>query len=220
VPLLKFDAETRTTDLSAGRVIGVRVDPESRMIESIVVRPDSYPGGRYVVPRKMIELSSPLIQIDCTASELEPFDQSTVTEVLPASAGARCYPSWQPLQQVREDLKNPFGRVVVGRTRLLLQGSEVEIVANQFVFGTDGVVGRMRGVVTADDFEEVTELLLEQVKFRRNPMTVPIDLLVDWRTMDLGASSRQLGSFAHSRSSEKHEVRNDSYQFQPLLGSE
>jgi hypothetical protein len=195
VALLKFDAATRTTDLVTGRVAGVRVNPDSRTIGSIVVQPDSRSGVGYVVPSEMLEPTSPPINIDCTFSELERFEKSTVTEVLPAGVTEVFYPSWQPLQQLREDLKNPFGRVVVGCTRPLLDPAEVELVSRQFVFGSDGVVGRLRGIATENGFNEVTELLLEHVRWpRRNRMKIPVDLLTDWGTMELSVTSRQLSS--------------------------
>jgi hypothetical protein len=195
VALLTFDAVTRTKDLVTGRVAGVRIDPDSRSIGSIVVQRGSGSGAGYVVPSEMLEPTSPPINIDCTSSELERFEKPTLTEVLPLGVTDVFYPSWQPLQQLREDLKNPFGRIGVGCTRPLLDPAEVELVSRQLVFGIDGVVGRLRGIATENGFNEVTELLLERVRWpRRNRIKISVALLTDWVTLQLSVTNRQLSS--------------------------
>ena len=97
---------------------------------------------------------------------------------------------------------NPFGRVLVGQTRPLLAPSEIELVRDLLVFGTDGVLGKIRGVRSEFDLAEVAELLIEPVRGRtRGLLAIPIHLLDDWETLDLCVSSRQLRSFAEGRQS-------------------
>ena len=135
-----------------------------------------------------------MLQIACTIPELTHYDESSARQVLPITSLPRQYPPWQPLQQIREDLQNPFGRLLVGPKKLLLQPGEVEL-GPQLVFGTDGVLGTIEGVVTRD-LRTIDGLLV--TKLGRNckaPVTLPIHLIEDWETMDIAVGGREFDIF-------------------------
>jgi sporulation protein YlmC with PRC-barrel domain len=202
VTLLKFDVVTRTADRCTGRVVGIRMNVESGMIAALVIRPDSKHQSDYLVPKKLVSALSPFVHLNCMSSDLERCGEAAVAEVMPAPIGCMSYPSWEPIKQVHEDLKNPFGRVAVGRTRVILPPSEAELLANQCVFATDGVVGRMRGVVMSENLGRVSELLLDRARRpRRLPMFVPVNLLTDWRSMELSITGAELQALIDQKSS-------------------
>jgi hypothetical protein len=201
VPIFSFDIVTRTTDRCTGRVVGIRISADSRAITALVIRPDAQHRSEFVVPKRLVNASSPFVHLNCTSSELEHYGKASVVEVMPAPIGGASYPSWKPLQQVQEDLTNPFGRIAVGRTRALLPPSEVELVANQPVFATDGVAGRLKGVVMSENLGMVRDLVLERAHRPRGlPMLVPINVLTDWRSLELSLTRTELNALIDTKS--------------------
>jgi hypothetical protein len=195
--LLCFGTKTQCTDGAEGRVVGLRANTQSRSIEAIVVRPNGGSAQDHIVLAKMAEIRADVIAIECTGPELERLPgRVSVASVLPATACPRLYPPWQPFQQIWTDIHNPFGRVLIGPTHPVLEPTEVEMSPGQVLFGTDGVVGRLGGVVTEEVPREITKLLIERVRpSRKGFVGVPVDLLADWETRDLLVNSRQLDSF-------------------------
>lgn len=191
---LRFGSTARCTGGFEGRLVKLTIDIDSCRLERIVIR-TGRPAHDYVIPAALAERGSDMLEIRCTVPELTQYDDSSTLEVLPVTSVPRLYPPWQPLQQIREDLRNPFGRVLAGPRHLHLRPGKVELAQQQVVFGSEGILGTIEGVVTKD-LETVGGLLVARTSgSRKVPVAVPIELIDDWETVAIAVTSRQLDSF-------------------------
>jgi hypothetical protein len=191
--VLTFGAKASCVDGTQGRVVRVTVNSDSRRLERIVLQTDR-PVRAYVLPAKLVNQQAGVLQIACSGPELARYDESSVLEVLPASALPPCYPPWQPLQQLQVDLQNPFGRLLVGERHLRLQPSEIELSGGQLAFGVDGLLGSVEGFVTEPGGMEVLESVLVAGHGRRRKAlcALPVARLHDWRTLTFLLDDRDL----------------------------
>jgi hypothetical protein len=191
--VLTFGTKATCIDGTQGRVVRVTVNSDSRRLERIVIE-TVRPARAYVVPAKLANRQSGVLQIACSGPELARYDDLSVIEVLPASALPPCYPPWQPLQQLQVDLQNPFGRLVVGERHLRLQPSEVELSGRLLAFGVDGLLGSVEGFVTETGGMEALESVLVAGHGRRRKAlcALPFARLHDWRTLTFLLDDRDL----------------------------
>jgi hypothetical protein len=182
--VLTFKTRASCNDGTQGRVIGVTVNSVSRRLERIVIE-TVRPARAYVVPAKLANQQSGVLQIACSGPELARYDDLSALEVLPASALPPSYPPWQPLQQLRVDVQNPFGRLLVGERHLQLQPCEVELSGRQLAFGLDGLLGSVEGFVTEPGGMEALESVLVARHDRRRKVlcALPLARLHDWSTL-------------------------------------
>jgi hypothetical protein len=139
-----------------------------------------------------VEPGPDALAIGCRVAELS-HNAIYVRDLLPAAFLPRPYLPWRPLQQIAEDLQNPFGRVCTGVRHLVLYPGEVELAHRQLAFGTDGLLGAIEGVLTTWELGTIRALLVERISYKgRGLAAVPIELVDDWTTMDLAVSSREL----------------------------
>jgi len=106
--VLIFGTKATCIDGTQGRVERVTVNSDSRGLERIVLE-TVRPARSYVVPAKLADHQSGVLQVACSGPELTRYDELSVLEVLPASALPPCYAPWQPLKQLQVDLQNPSG---------------------------------------------------------------------------------------------------------------
>src|SRR5271154_5443489 len=97
--VLTFGTKATCLDGAEGRVVRVTVNSDSRRLERIVIE-TVRPARAYVVPAKLANQQSSVLQIACSGPELARYDELSDLEVLPASAVPPCYAPWQPLQQL------------------------------------------------------------------------------------------------------------------------
>jgi hypothetical protein len=182
--VLTFGTKATCIDGTQGRVVRVTVNSDSRRLERIVIETVG-PARAYVVPAKLANQQSGVLEIACSGLELARYDELSVLEVLPASALPPCYPPWQPLQQLQVDLQNPFGRLLVGERHLRLQRCEVELSGRQLAFGVDGLLGSVEGFVTEPGGMEALEsVLVAGHGWRRRVLCdLPVARLYDWSTL-------------------------------------
>ena len=179
--VLTFGTKATCIDGTQGRVVRVTVNSDSRRLERIVIE-TVRPVRAYVVPAKLANQQSGVLQIACSGPELARYDDLSAIEVLPASALPPVYPPWQPLQQLQIDLQNPFGRLLVGERHLRLQPSEVELSGRLLAFGVDGLLGSVEGFVTETGGMEALESVLVAGHGRRRKAlcALPVARLHDW----------------------------------------
>lgn len=163
----EFDIGTEVvcSDGVGGDLRRVVLDPVARSITHLVVEPRSRRGAGHLVPVERVASAGREIRLTCTKEELQGFDEAEETEFLPAEGAQLGYEPGQvfawPYYGVRPD---PMA-VGVGRHRSTYDHvpmGEVEVRRGDHVHATDGMIGRVQGLVVDPRDHHVTHFLLQE----------------------------------------------------------
>jgi sporulation protein YlmC with PRC-barrel domain len=175
-------AEVACRDGECGRLTRIVVDPVAREVTHLVVEPKHRSGLGRLVPIELVETSAEQIRLGCGLAEFAKLADAEETEFLPGSGGTFGYGP-------NEAFAWPYyGLVGMGGGMLGMGGNstaplvydriplgEVEVRRGDQVHASDGLVGRVQGLVIDPDDHQVTHVLLQEGHlWGRKEVAIPI----------------------------------------------
>jgi sporulation protein YlmC with PRC-barrel domain len=166
-------------DGDCGTVTRVVIDPVARTITHLVVDPGPGGGLARLVPLDLVDATSGEIRLRCTRAEFDELDPAEETRFLPGTPG---YPGYDPDQM----LLLPYYGVGMGLglgataapvavTYDTIPLDEVEVRRGEHVHATDGLIGRVQGLVIDSGSHRVTHVLLQEGHlWDRKDVAIPI----------------------------------------------
>lgn len=204
---LELGTSVSCTDGSFGELADLVIDPTTRRVTHLVVRPGHPPGPTQLVPvRRARPAGQGDICLDCTVEEARAFETVQEFAYLRLDAFPVEDPSWDV--GVEDVLAMPYygngdiGTYVptyeenVGLSYDRVPKGEVEVRRASAVTAADGEnVGHVDGFVVGDD-DRITHLVLERGHlWRRREVTVPIGAVakVETDSVTLSLTKREVG---------------------------
>jgi len=172
-------AEASCTDGVCGTVIRVVVDPIARTVTHLVVEPKHRIALGRLVPLTLIDAATGQIRLRCTLAQFEKLDWAEETQFLPGGVG---YPGYNPGQVLTWPyyglggggglgMRNPSQAVIIDKVPV----GEIAVRRGEQVHATDGVIGRVQGLVVDPDDHHVTHVLLQEGHlWGRKEVAIPI----------------------------------------------
>jgi len=183
-------SEVRCTDGTCGTLRRVVVDPVARALTHLVVEPRHRERGGRLVPIDLVSTAGPEIELTCTLAEFEKLDQAQELRFLPGAQGPWGY-------QQEDMLSWPYYGLGVSEAGVGLMGGvgrdwsaddggqmasyeripagEVQVRRGEHVHATDGLIGRVQGLVVDPADHHVTHVLLgEGHLWGRRQLAIPI----------------------------------------------
>jgi len=159
------------SDGVCGELRRVVIDPVARAITHLVVEPSHRQAGGHLVPIDLVVSAAKEIQLRCSKSEFDAFEDADETRFLPRDSGQLGY-------KPEHVYTLPFygtGIRRMGLGALTDHGSvdpheatydrvplgEVEVRRGDHVDAIDGAIGRVQGLVIDPSDHHVTHVLLE-----------------------------------------------------------
>jgi sporulation protein YlmC with PRC-barrel domain len=175
-------ADASCTDGPCGKVSRLIVEPETQAVTHLVVEPKHRGPGRLVpVDLADADAAAGEVRLRCSRAEFGKFEPAEEKELLPEDGG---YPIYNP--DVR--LMGMGGRgagLSMANLRLrdgnrvgtedVIPLGEVDVRRGEPVFATDGVIGRIQGLVIDPGSHHVTHVLLEEGHlWGRKEVAIPV----------------------------------------------
>jgi len=169
-------SEVRCTDGVCGTLRRVVVDPVARSLTHLVVEPGHRERDGHLVPIALVSAAGPEIELSCSLAEFEKLEQAQELRFLPGARGQWSY-------QQQDMLSWPYyGRGAAGpgvgiggmgrnwsvqsegRTASYerIPAGEVQVRRGEPVHATDGLIGRVQGLVVDPADHHVTHVLLDE----------------------------------------------------------
>jgi len=177
-------AQASCTDGVCGDVIRVVVDPITRTVTHLVVEPKHRIALGRLVPLTLVDAATGDIHLRCTLAQFEKLDWAEETQFLPGSGGYSGYNPGQVLTWPYYSLGGGGGLgmgnipqpVIIAKVPL----GEVAVRRGEQVHATDGVIGRVQGLVVDPDDHHVTHVLLQEGHlWGRKEVAIPINAVTE-----------------------------------------
>jgi sporulation protein YlmC with PRC-barrel domain len=159
-PHFTVGVSVQCKDGECGNLIRIVIDPVARSMTHVMVEPKHRQGLGRLVPLSLVQSSNGEVVLDCTMAEFEQLAIAEETDFLPGTTGYQGYDSSMvsPL---------PYFGLGVGGTALpitydKLPLGEVSIRRGNPVHATDGVIGKVQGVVIDPVDHAITHVLLQE----------------------------------------------------------
>jgi hypothetical protein len=151
---MTIGAKVECKDGTAGETTHLIVDPVTEAVTHYVVKEEARPHPERLVPVSLeIESSPELIKLDCTLAEfsdLAPFRYTTTYDTsLQAYEGAGFVETGHAMRTFVVD-------------RVQVPEGELAVALDSKVEATDGVVGRVDGLLTSEETGVITHLLMRK----------------------------------------------------------
>jgi sporulation protein YlmC with PRC-barrel domain len=171
-------ADASCTDGSCGQVSRVVVDPVARAVTHLVVEPNHRHGLGRLVPLGLVDVVAGEIRLRCTLAEFNKLDLGEETQFLPGTGGWGAYGPGQVLAWPYYNLGGGGmggGSVPQTITYDAVPLGEVAVRRGEHVRATDGLIGRVQGLVIDPGRHQVTHVLLQEGHlWERKDVAIPI----------------------------------------------
>jgi sporulation protein YlmC with PRC-barrel domain len=173
-------AQASCTDGVCGDVIRVVVDPITRTVTHLVVEPKHRIALGRLVPLTLVDAGTSEIRLRCTLAQFEKLDWAEETQFLAGSADYLGYNPGQVLTWPYFGLGGGGGLGMANIPQPVIMAKvplgEVAVRRGEQVHATDGVIGRVQGLVVDLDDHNVTHVLLQEGHlWGRKEVAIPID---------------------------------------------
>ncbi|MHB8244635.1 MAG: PRC-barrel domain-containing protein [Acidimicrobiales bacterium] len=163
-------AEVKCQDGTCGELRRVVVDPVARALTHLVVEPKHGHSGGHLVPVELVEAATPAtVSLACTISHFESLDNAEEVEFIPGAAGTWGYGQGQMMSLPYFGLGMGMGGLAGGMaggpqavTYEKVPLGQVQVRRGERVHATDGVIGRVQGLVIDPADHHVTHVLLDE----------------------------------------------------------
>jgi hypothetical protein len=138
------------------------------------VEPEGREGLGRLVPERLVESGADHVDLQCTRDEFDQLDTAEEVRFLPGTEG---YPGYDPEQM----LVWPFygGNTTVPVTVDTLPLNEVSVQRDEYVYASDGRIGKVDGLVVDNRTQHVTHVLLQEGHlFGRKEVAIPISTVL------------------------------------------
>jgi sporulation protein YlmC with PRC-barrel domain len=160
---LRIGAKVLAIDGECGKLVRVIVDPGPQAVTHLVVAPKHHSGLDRLVPIDLLDAADEHeIRLRCDVKRFGELDDAEDAEFLPGNADLIGYGGHGSLSGYVHGSDPLLGS---GRTPMYtdrVPRGEVEVRPGQAVHATDGMVGKVGGLVIDPADEHVTHILLEE----------------------------------------------------------
>jgi hypothetical protein len=173
-------AQANCTDGGCGHLTRVIVDPVSRALTHLVVRPPLGHGLDRLVPIELAEAAPGEVRLRCTRAEFDQLDPAEETDFLPGDYGYVPYgptevSAWPYYGLGSSGMRPEIAAAAHVVTYEGVPLDEVEIGRGDHVRATDGSIGRVQGLVIEPANHHVTHVLLQEGHlWGRKQVAIPI----------------------------------------------
>jgi sporulation protein YlmC with PRC-barrel domain len=158
-------AGANCTDGSCGEVSRVVVDPIARAVTHLVVEPQHRHGLGRLVPLDLVDIVAGDIRLRCTLAEFNKFDLGVEAQFLTGAGGWAGYAPGQVLAWPYYHL-GPATISAGSASQVTAYDAvplgEMAVRRGEHVRATDGLIGRVQGLVIDPDRHQVTHVLLQE----------------------------------------------------------
>ncbi len=159
-----------TRDGDCGKLSRIVIDPVARALTHLVVQPRVWSGIGRLVPIELVDATAEGISLRCSRAEFDALEEAEETDFLPEADGAQAYGeggAWVWPYYGLGSLDSGAGSAVMAGiptvvTHDRVPVGEVEIRRGEHVHATDGIIGRVQGLVIDPNDHHVTHVLLEE----------------------------------------------------------
>jgi hypothetical protein len=179
----RIGAGADCADGSCGEVSRVVVDPIARTVTHLVVEPQHRHGLGRIVPLDLVDVVAGGVRIRCTLAEFNKFELGMEAQFLPGAGGWAGYAPGQVLAWPYYNL-GP-GTMGAGSASQVtaydaVPLEEVAVRRGEHVRATDGLIGRVQGLVIDPDRHQVTHVLLQEGHlWGRKEVAIPISAIAE-----------------------------------------
>lgn len=171
-------AEASCTDGPCGEVSRVVVDPVARAVTHLVVEPMHRHGLGRLVPLDLVDVVAGEIRLRCTLAEFNRLDLGQETQFRPGTGGWGAYGPGEVFAWPYYNLGGgSLGGGSVSQTSIYdaVPLGEVAVRRGEHVRATDGLIGRVQGLVIDPGRHQVTHVLLQEGHlWERQDVAIPI----------------------------------------------
>jgi sporulation protein YlmC with PRC-barrel domain len=171
-------AEASCPDGPCGEVSRVVVDPVARAVTHLVVEPTHRHGLGRLVPLDLVDVVAGELRLRCTLAEFNKLDLGEETQFRPGTGGWGAY---GPGQVFAWPYYNLGGGGLAGGSisQTIIYDAvplgEVAVRRGEHVRATDGLIGRVQGLVIDPGRHQVTHVLLQEGHlWERRDVAIPI----------------------------------------------
>lgn len=180
-------ADVSCTDGDCGKVRRVVVDPIARAVTHLVVEPRHRQGLGRLVPLDLVDATTGEIRLRCTVAAFEQLDSAEETQFIPGSSGYAAYGPGQVVSWPYYGLGGGAGVMdaeMAGVSQTVTYDKvplgEVDVCRGDHVQATDGVIGRVQGLVIDPRDRHVTHVLLQEGHlWGRKEVAIPISAVAN-----------------------------------------
>jgi sporulation protein YlmC with PRC-barrel domain len=171
-------AEASCTDGPCGEVSRVVVDPVARAVTHLVVEPAHRHGLGRLVPLDLADVVAGQIRLRCTLAEFNRLDLGEETQFRPGAGGWGAYGPGQVFAWPYYNLgSGGLGGASVSPAIIYdaVPLGDVAVRRGEHVRATDGLIGRVEGLVIDPGRHQVTHVLLQEGHlWERQDVAIPI----------------------------------------------
>jgi sporulation protein YlmC with PRC-barrel domain len=153
------------SDGVCGELKRVVVDPYAHALTHLVVEPRFRHGGGRLVPVDLVEPGENEVRLRATKAEFDQLEEAQETHYLSGANGDWNYEQEHmlslPYYQLAADGTN-LGASPIEISRHRVPPGEVEVHRGETVHATDGVIGRVEGLVIDPGDDHVSHVLLDE----------------------------------------------------------
>jgi len=158
-------SEVFCSDGACGELRRVVVDPIARTLTHLVVEAKHRQGLGHLVPVDLVDSAAGGIQLSCTTAQFEALESAEETRFLPGAPGQWAYGqdqmfSWPYYGLGMGPVGMGVGAGAINSDRVPV--GEIEVRRGEHVKATDGLIGRVQGLVVDLADHHVTHVLLEE----------------------------------------------------------
>jgi len=187
-------SEVACSDGACGELIRVVVDPVLRTLTHLVVEAEHRQGNGRLVPIELVEWAAVEITLRCTIAEFHALEDAEETQFLPGATGEWDYQQQQMLSLPYYGLGTGTGMGLgiggmhvggmdVGPHPVIadrVPAGEVEVRRGDQVHATDGMIGKVQGLVVDPGDHHVTHVLLDEGHlWGKKRVAIPISAVTD-----------------------------------------
>ena len=152
----EIGAKVTCSDGPGGELSRIVIDPTGRLVTHLIVEPHHRHALARLVPVDLAESRRDRVQLRCTRAQLHDLQYAQETEFLPIDP-------WMAAYRGDGMLAWPYyaaAETAVVHERVPL--GEVEIRRGEHIHASDGVIGRVHGLVVDPADQHLTHVLVEQ----------------------------------------------------------
>ena len=184
--------EVRCTDGVCGTLRRVVVDPVARSLTHLVVEPAHRERDGHLVPMALVSSAGPEIELSCPLAEFKRLEQAQELRFMPGARGQWGYDQEEMLSWPFIGLSPAGGAAVVrgigsegwshnpnsdvrAASYEHVPAGEIQVRRGEHVHATDGLIGRVQGLVVDPADHHVTHVLLDEGHlWGRKQVAIPI----------------------------------------------